>query len=140
MTIVYDRWKNPSSYTEQEQRNLEICRRMYDEMLFTFEASLIDRYIAEDYIQHSTAATEGREGLRAFFLDRGERFKDVRMRMMASFADGDFTIFHIHTIREPGDPGMSIIDIFRMVDGMVQEHWEVVQEIPAVLPHGNGIF
>ena len=34
----------------------------------------------------------------------------------------------------------SIIDIFRMADGMVQEHWEVVQEIPAELPHDNGIF
>ena len=140
MSIVYDRWKNPSSYSEKEQRNLEICRRMYDEMLFTFEASLIDQYIAADYIQHSTAATEGREGLRAFFENRADHFPDVRMAIKASFADGDFTIFHIHTIREPGDPGMSIIDIFRMVDGMVQEHWEVVQEIPAELPHGNGIF
>ena len=140
MTIVYDRWNNPTDYSAHEERNLAICRRMYEEMLFTFDATRIDQYIAVDYIQHSTAATEGREGLRAFFTDRAERFKDVRMRVMASFADGDFTIFHIHTVRAPGDPGMSIIDIFRMVDGMVQEHWEVVQEIPAELPHGNGIF
>ena len=140
MTIVYDRWKNPSDYGATEQRKLEICKRMYEEMLFTFDPTHIDEFIPADYIQHSTAATGGREGLRAFFTDRAERFKHVRMRIMASFADGDFTIFHIHTIREPGDPGMSIIDIFRMVDGMVQEHWEVVQEIPAELPHGNGIF
>ena len=140
MTIVYDRWTNPSRYSDAEQRNLETCTRMYEEMLFTFDASRIDQYIPADYVQHSTAATGGREGLRAFFTDRAERFKDVRMRIVAAFADGDFTIFHIHTIRAPGDPGMSIIDVFRMVNGMVQEHWEVVQEIPATLPHANGIF
>jgi predicted SnoaL-like aldol condensation-catalyzing enzyme len=137
---VYDRWDKHSSYSDKERANLETCTRMYHEMLFKFDASGIDRYIAPDYVQHSTAASGGRGGLRAFFLDRGDRFPDVRMRIAASFADGDFTIFHIHTIREPGDPGMSIIDIFRMQDGMVKEHWEVLQEIPATLPHDNGIF
>jgi predicted SnoaL-like aldol condensation-catalyzing enzyme len=123
-----------------EQRNLEICTRMYHEMLFTFDAARVDEFIHEDYIQHSTAASEGREGLRAFFKDRAHSFPDVRMAIKASFADGAHTIFHIHTIRAPGDPGMSIIDIFRMEDGKVREHWEVVQEIPDALPHGNGIF
>ena len=138
--LIYGRFVNSSTHDTVEQANLEICTRMYHEMLFKFDASGINRYIAEDYVQHSTAATGGREGLRAFFEDRAERFRDVRMAIKASFADGDFTIFHIHTIRRAGDPGMSIIDIFRMHDGMVQEHWEVLQEIPAVLPHENGIF
>jgi predicted SnoaL-like aldol condensation-catalyzing enzyme len=128
------------SHSEQERTNLEICTRMYHEMLFTFDASLIDQYIDEDYIQHSTAATGGREGLRDFFVNRAHHFPDVRMKIMASYADGDRTIFHIHTVRHAGDPGMSIIDIFRMVDGRVKEHWEVVQEIPDTLPHDNGIF
>ena len=137
---IYDRYENPTTHSAIEQTNLDICTRMYHEMLFKFDATLIDRYIAADYVQHSTAASEGREGLRAFFENRAEHFPDVRMRIMARFADGDFTIFHIHTVREAGDPGMTIIDIFRMEEGMVREHWEVLQDIPRVLPHGNGIF
>lgn len=128
------------SRTEKEQRNLDICTRMYHEMLFKFDASLIDQYIAEDYVQHSTAATGGREGLRDFFTNRAHHFPDIKFAIKASFVDGDYTIFHIHTVRKPGDPGMSIIDYFRMEDGMVKEHWEVVQEIPETLPHDNGIF
>lgn len=137
---LYDRWTNDSHYSEKERANLATCIRMYEEMLFKFESSRIDEFLDADYIQHSTAASGGREGLRAFFQDRGDRFPDVRMAIKAAFADGDFTIFHIHTIRGPGDPGMSIMDIFRMVDGKVKEHWEVVQEIPVELPHDNGIF
>ncbi len=137
---IYNRHRNSSTYSAKEQANLEVCTRMYHDMLFKFDASLIDRYLPADYVQHSTAASNGREGLRAFFANRADRFPDVRMKIMAQFADGDFTIFHIHTVREAGDPGMSIIDIFRMEDGMVREHWEVLQEIPADLPHDNGVF
>ena len=140
-TMRYDsKGTAPRSYSDLEARNLATCERMSTEMLFTFDADLIDEFLAEDYIQHSTAASGGREGLRAFFRDRGDRFPDVRMAIKAAFADGDFTIFHIHTIRHAGDPGMSIMDIFRMEDGKVREHWEVLQEIPASLPHDNGIF
>jgi len=131
---------DPVARSAQEQANLDFCTRMYREMLFRFDASLIDEFLADDYIQHSTAATGGKEGLRAFFQDRAHHFPDVRFAIKASFVDGDFTIFHIHTVRHPGDPGMSIIDYFRMEGGKVAEHWEVVQEIPATLPHANGIF
>jgi len=123
-----------------EQANLDFCTRMYHEMLFRFDASRVDEFIHPDYIQHSTNAAGGREGLREFFKDRAARFAEVEMSIKASFADGDCTIFHIHTVRHPGDPGMSIIDIFRMEDGLVREHWEVLQEIPEALPHDNGIF
>ena len=130
-----------SGHSETEARNLALATAMYHEMLMKFDARHVDRFIAEDYVQHSTAASEGREGLRAFLEDRKEGFPEVDIRIMASFADGDRTIFHIHTVRHPGDPGMNIVDIFRhRADGVVQEHWEVVQEIPAELPHGNGIF
>ena len=128
------------AYTETEARNLEIATAMYHEMLMKFDSRHVDRFIAEDYIQHSTAASGGREGLRAFLDDRRAGFPEIDIRIKGSFADGDFTIFQIHTIRHPGDPGMSIVDIFRMADGQVKEHWEVVQEIPATLPHENGIF
>ena len=128
------------AYSETEARNLEIATAMYHEMLMKFDSRHVDKYIAEGYIQHSTAASEGREGLRAFLDNRNEGFPEVDIRIKASFADGDFTIFHIHTVRHPGDPGMNIVDIFRMKDGMVQEHWEVLQEIPETLPHGNGVF
>jgi len=128
------------AYTPTEARNLEIATAMYHEMLMPFDSRHVDRFIAENYIQHSTAASGGREGLRAFLDNRNAGFPEVDIRIKASFADGDFTIFHIHTIRFPGDPGMNIVDIFRMKDGMVEEHWEVVQDIPETLPHDNGIF
>jgi len=129
------------AYSDTEARNLEMATAMYEEMLMIFDPQHVDRFIAEDYVQHSTAAAGGREGLRAFLEDRREGFPEVDIRIKRKLADGDFTIFHIHTIRHPGDPGMNIVDIFRhLPDGKVQEHWEVLQIIPETLPHDNGIF
>jgi len=128
------------AHSETETRNLAMATAMYHEMLMKFDSTHVDRFIAEDYVQHSTAASGGREGLRAFLDDRREGFPEVDIRIKHSYADGDFTIFHIHTVRHPGDPGMNIVDIFRHVDGRVQEHWEVLQLIPETLPHENGIF
>jgi predicted SnoaL-like aldol condensation-catalyzing enzyme len=128
------------SRTPEEQAALDFCTRMYHECLFRFDATKIDEFLADGYIQHSTAASEGKEGLRAFFLNRGDRFPQIRFAIKASMVDGDMTMFHIHTVRFPGDPGMSIVDYFRLEGGKVKEHWEVVQEIPETLPHGNGVF
>lgn len=129
------------TYSATERRNLDMATAMYHEMLMCFDSRHVDRFIAEDYIQHSTAASGGREGLRAFLDDRRAGFPDIDIRIKRSLADGDFTIFHIHTVRHPGDPGMNIVDIFRhCADGKVQEHWEVLQMIPETLPHENGVF
>jgi predicted SnoaL-like aldol condensation-catalyzing enzyme len=130
------------SYSETEARNLALATSMYHDMLMKFDSTHIERFIAADYIQHSTAASGGREGLRAFLDDRKIGFPEIDIRIKAKYADGDVTVFHIHTIRHPGDPGMNIVDIFRhrKDDGAVQEHWEVLQIIPDVLPHDNGVF
>jgi predicted SnoaL-like aldol condensation-catalyzing enzyme len=34
----------------------------------------------------------------------------------------------------------AIVDIFRFKDGKVIEHWDVQQEVPETMPHGNGMF
>lgn len=31
-------------------------------------------------------------------------------------------------------------DLFRVADGKIVEHWDVIAPIPDTLPHGNGLF
>jgi predicted SnoaL-like aldol condensation-catalyzing enzyme len=39
-----------------------------------------------------------------------------------------------------GDPGLAIVDIFRLEAGKIVEHWEVRQPIPETALHGNWMF
>jgi predicted SnoaL-like aldol condensation-catalyzing enzyme len=58
----------------------------------------------------------------------------------AGFSDGDFVILHVHSVRDPGTRGDAIIDLFKLENGKIVEHWDVVQPIPEKIVHNNSMF
>jgi predicted SnoaL-like aldol condensation-catalyzing enzyme len=42
--------------------------------------------------------------------------------------------------REPNDPGLAIAELFRLKDGKIIEHWDVVQPVPEKTASGNTMF
>ncbi len=116
-------------YTDEEQQNLELIRGLYRDVLGPLDSAKVDDYIVEDYIQHSPLAESGREPLKAF-LDfiQGES-PDAVHDLKRLFADGDMVISHTHVIRFPGDVGLAVADFFRIENGKIAEHWDVIQEI-----------
>jgi len=58
-----------------------------------------------------------------------EKFPKSRSEIKRVIADGDLVVLHVHSVREPGQRGRAI-DIFRLENGKIVEHWDVVQDIP----------
>ena len=53
-------------------------------------------------------------------------------------AEGNFVVFHSEG--EWGGKPQSFFDLFRVEDGKIVEHWDVIQEIPSEMAHENGMF
>ncbi len=128
------------SRTAQEQANLQLVLDMFAAVLNPMDSSAVDRFISADYIQHNQAAEPGREGLKRF-LDMiraatPEAVHDVKR----AFVDGDHVTVHYHVRRWPGDLGWAVIDIFRIEDGMIAEHWDVMQDVVEGGPNPNSPF
>jgi predicted SnoaL-like aldol condensation-catalyzing enzyme len=63
---------------------------------------------------------------------RGE-YPNLRLDIKRVIAEGDIVVTHSHLDLEPGNasnPGRALADFFRLEDGKVVEHWDVIQDVP----------
>jgi len=83
---------------------------------------------------------DGIEGFRSFLQDLKKQFPRLRSDVKRVFADGDFVMIHVHAKRQPEDLGLAIVDIFRLEQGKIVEHWDVRQPVPETAANTNGMF
>ncbi len=127
-------------YTAREEANRRLILEVYDRVLRPLDASPVDELFAANYIQHSPLAASGAAGLKAFLEWAREHSPRAEHHVKRIFVDGDYVIAQVHVIIHPGDRGNAVIDIFRIENGKVAEHWDAAQEIPSAAPHANGVF
>ena len=126
--------------TAQEEANKKAVVEFYDKALNQKDFDAAAKYFGQRYIQHNPNAQDGIEGFRKFIEFRREKFPAAKSEIKRALADGDMVILHVHSVREPGERGVAIIDIFRLEGGKIVEHWDVVQPIPEKAANENGMF
>ena len=129
-----------SSETAQEQRNKAYVMEFYDKALNAKDFDAASKYLGDRYTQHNPTAKDGAEGLKGFITFLKEKFPKSHSEIKQAFADGDYVILHVHSVREPGTRGNAIIDIFKLEKGKVVEHWDAVQPIPETAANTNTMF
>ena len=128
------------SRTADEQANLDLVLAMFENVLNPMDSAAVDRFISPDYIQHNQAAEPGREGLKRFLDKIRAQTPEAVHDVKRAFVDGDHVTVHYHVRRWPGDLGWAVIDIFRIENGLIAEHWDVMQDVVEGGPNPNGPF
>ena len=107
--------------------NASIAQRVLKDGLEQRDSSVILELVAPNYIQHSAAASDGREG----FLDFVNNGPELGIQIHRVVEDGDLVAVHA-TYTFPGDKMMVAFDVFRVEDGRLAEHWDALQAaVPA---------
>ena len=112
----------------------------YDKAINQKDFEAASKYLGPVYIQHNQNAADGAGGLKAFIRSLRDKFPNARSEVKRVFVDGDYVVLHVHAVRAPGTRGMAIIDIFRLRDGKIEEHWDVHEDIIEKPANGNGMF
>jgi len=119
-----------SAITEaQEEKNKELVINFY-KAVFTDKkvAEAFKKYATPGYIQHSPMATNVQATIE-FLQSYMDNTPGHGWELKRALADGDLVALHVHSWSSPDDPGRAIVDIFRVENGMVAEHWEVIQPV-----------
>ncbi len=123
-----------------QETNKKIALEFYEKAINQKDFDASSKYLGARYIQHNQRAADGAEGLKNFLAYLREKYPQAHSKIKRVFADGDFVILHVHAIREPGTRGVAIVDIFRLENGKIVEHWDVHEDIIEKQANSNGMF
>lgn len=100
----------------------------------------VAKYLGPHYRQHNPGAGDGPEPFIQAVKRIAQNFPDFRMESKRIIAEGDTVVLHSHLVLKPGDRGTAVVDIFRLENGKIVEHWDVVQEVPETSANNNTMF
>lgn len=100
----------------------------------------VAKYLGPHYRQHNPGAGDGAEPFIKTVKLFAQKFPDLRMEPKRIIAEGNYVVLHSYLILKPGDRGMAVVDIFRLEDGKIVEHWDVIQEVPETSANSNTMF
>jgi predicted SnoaL-like aldol condensation-catalyzing enzyme len=108
-----------------ESRNKALVLRAFDALFNRRDYAEAERYWSPRYIQHSAHIKPGREGL--FDLVKSLP-PTLKYEPGVIVAEGDFVIVHGRFSGFGAPANWIAADILRIEDGILVEHWDVIQD------------
>lgn len=130
----------PTRDPTTEEANRALVVAFYDRVFNRHEVVEGAKVLTDGYVQHNPRVPDGKEPFVRFFVERFVKFPEARSRIARSVAQGDLVWLHVHSTDNPQDRGRAIVDIFRVKDGRIVEHWDVIQPVPESSANANGMF
>ncbi|MET8979378.1 ester cyclase [Streptomyces sp. NPDC004539] len=123
---------DPSASTAESRR---IAEALFHEVTAGRDVTAFDRHAADPYHRHTAHSPDGTGAAKDQFAWAFAANPELNVSVQRVIAEGDYVAFHHHLRPNPHDPGSAVVDIFRVRDGKVVEHWDVVQPV-----HGDAVF
>ena len=132
----------PTAITDLDRTadNKALVQGFVTDVLMGVAPQNITNYIStETYHQHNPQVADGLEGLAGLMASMQEqgitlRYDTVHMVV----AEGNFVFTAAEGVL--GEAETAFFDLFRVQDGKIVEHWDVLSEIPTEFAHENGKF
>ncbi|ACE94097.1 nuclear transport factor 2 family protein [Rhizobium phaseoli] len=122
-----------------EEANRKLVVEFYDRFFNKHDVEAAS-VVAEDYRQHNPQVPDGRKPLVSSFTGFFKDNPQSKAEIVRTAADGDLVWLHVHATNGADDRGEAIVDVFRVKDGKIVEHWDVIQAVPKEAANKNTMF
>ncbi|WP_431933116.1 nuclear transport factor 2 family protein [Nonomuraea jabiensis] len=119
------------------ERNKEIVLRGFSEFA-AGNVEILRDLLREDFVEHSPGNPSGRDAFIEFIASAP--VAGAKLDLKRVIAEDDHVMLHYHMVPPGDERGIAVVDIWRMVDGQIVEHWDVVQPVPDPGEIPNGMF
>jgi predicted SnoaL-like aldol condensation-catalyzing enzyme len=100
----------------------------------------LQTYVDKNLIQHDPYLPDGSAAMADFYGPYLEQHPQANLEIKRTIAEGDLVVVHSLFKESPEDTGQAIVDIFRVQNGKIVEHWDVSQDIPDNPANRNTMF
>jgi predicted SnoaL-like aldol condensation-catalyzing enzyme len=124
---------------DKTDENREFVRNFVTDILVNGEDDKITQYIGDTYMQHNPNIGDGLDGLGKFLGTLKENNVSFSYKKIHNIvAEGNFVM--TQSEGEIGGKTNAFFDLFRIENGKIVEHWDVIQAVPSEMAHENGMF
>ena len=128
------------AFAADPEANKKIVIDFYEKALNQKDFEAAAQHFGPRYIQHNPLVPDGPDGLKRLVTLLKEKFPNSKSEIKRAVAEGDLVVLHVHSTRAPGERGRAIVDIFRLENGKIVEHWDVIQDVPETAANSNTMF
>lgn len=126
-----------NAMANSQQQNSELISAFSEKVFINKDLSELEKYMHEDYIQHNPFVEQGISGFKTFFNDWFTAIPDFNYNLKQIIINDDYvwvygTYSGTHSNTwlgiEPTNAEYKFdgVDIFRIADGKLAEHWDVL--------------
>ena len=132
-------WAQTPACTNAEA-NRQLVIHFYDQFFNQHQTEAAAKTVSADYKQHNPQVPDGKAPFVAYFTDFFKKNPQASSRIVRSAVDCDLVWLHNQSRSGPDDRGRAIVNIFRVKDGQIVEHWDVIQPVPEHAANDNTMF
>lgn len=123
-----------------EEANLKLVVNFYEQFFNKHEVARAAEVISEDYKQHNPEVPDGKKPFVDYFSQFFKETPQSKARIVRTAMSGDLVWLQVHSTNSPSDRGQAVLDIFRVKNGKIVEHWDIIQDIPEKSANENTMF
>lgn len=123
----------------KEEVNKQIAITAYQRIFGDLDVTGVDEYISDDFLQHNPTTPDGQEGVKGLvqmLVSQGVQKQKIVFKHVVAEDD----IVFLHSRYEMAGKEWRFIDIYRVENGKLVEHWDAMMQMPDKRGNNNPMF